>query len=318
MYGSILLQCFDSSESVAVSRLAQLTGMSAQKVDEVSAWLMEIGVPLIRISPDSLRLEQSITPLDLNLIQQTVSKFDPAMSRRIEIFDAIDSTNQYLMELPRPHIQHKQVCLAEYMMRGRGRQSKSWYGGAYKNIMLSMAWEFHSDARSLSGLSLAVAVMVVRCLQRVGCATYRLKWPNDILVNDQKLSGILIEIREKVAIVGIGINCSLTAVERSAINQPVTSLNELCDRSVDRSRLVSALLSELSTGLELFFSSGFESFRNDWNQLHAYQGRRMRTRGQPIREGIALEIDDSGALILQEDNGQLVSITAGELDLLPN
>ena len=202
------------------------------------------------------------------------------------------------------------------MTAGRGRQQKKWYGGAYENLMLSIAWEFHSEVH-LSGLSLAVAVMVVNCVQQICGAPFRLKWPNDVLVDEHKLSGILIEVRDTKVIVGIGINCNLSFSDQLEIDQPATSLFSLLGHQVDRSELTAVLLGELSDGLELFSIDGLDAFREDWMRRHAYQGRRMRVVGKPLREGRAVGIDQSGALLIRTENGRIVPINSGELQVLP-
>lgn len=316
MLGSILLRGFNSNQPVSLGELAMVTGLSIEEAERTCNWLIGIGVPLNRPSADTAQLARPILPLNLEQIQQAVSTFDIDLASKIELFEEIDSTNQYLMNLPLVQLQHKQVCIAEYMTAGRGRQQKKWYGGAYENLMLSIAWEFHSEVR-LSGLSLAVAVMVVNCLQQICDAQFSLKWPNDVLVDEQKLSGILIEVRDTKVIVGIGINCNLSFSDQLEIDQAATSLFELLGHLVDRSELISVLLGELSDGLEMFSVSGLEAFREDWMRLHAFTGRTMRTFGKPVREGRAVGIDQSGALLIRTENGRIVPINSGELQLLP-
>ncbi len=316
MLGSILLRSFNSNQPVSLEELAMLSGLSIEEVERTCDWLIGIGVPLSRPSADSAQLARPVLPLNLEQIQQAVSTFDIDIASKIELFEEIDSTNQYLMSLPIRQLQHKQVCIAEYMSAGRGRQQKKWYGGAYENLMLSVAWEFHSEVH-LSGLSLAVAVMVVNCLQQICDAPFRLKWPNDVLVDEQKLSGILIEVRDTKVIIGIGINCNLSFSGQLEIDQAATSLFELLGYLVDRSELVAVLLGELSDGLELFSVNGLEAFREDWMQLHAFTGRTMRIYGKPVKEGRAMGIDQSGALLIRTENGKIEPINSGELQLLP-
>ena len=316
MLGSILLRSFNSNQPVSMAELAMVTGLSIEEVESTCNWLIGIGVPLSRPSADTAQLARPILPLNLEQIQQAVSTFDIDLANKVQLFEEIDSTNQFLMSVPLRQLQHKQVCIAEYMTAGRGRQQKKWYGGAYENLMLSIAWEIYSEVR-LSGLSLAVAVMVVNCLQQICDAPFRLKWPNDVLVDEQKLSGILIEVRDTKVIVGIGINCNLSFSDQLGIDQAATSLFQLLGHLVDRSELIAVLLGELSDGLELFSVNGLEAFREDWMRLHAYQGRKMRAVGVPVREGRAVGIDPSGALLLRTENGRIVPINSGELQILP-
>ncbi len=317
MRGSILLHCFESDKPVTVENLLQISGLSVEEIADICDWLIEIGVPLVRMPSQHLRLARSIIPLDIDRIQRAVSEFDAVMASRLEIFDAIDSTNQHLMRLPRSRLRHKQVCLAEYMTAGKGRQRKKWHGGAYENVMISIAWNFESEIGRLTGLSLAVAVMVVRCLRQFCDAPFKLKWPNDVLIDGRKLSGILIELRETMAIVGIGINCHMTETEKSMIDQPVASLNEFLEQPIDRNQLVLTLLKELASGLERFSSAGLEPFREDWMRLHAHQGRWVRSLGTPSQEGVALGIDHSGSLLVRLKSGELAPVRAGELEILP-
>ena len=316
MLGSILLRSFNSNQPVSLGVLAMETGLSIEEVERTCRWLIGIGVPLSRPSADTVQLARPFLPLNLKQIQQAVSTFDIDLANKVQVFEEIDSTNQYLMSLPLQQLQHKQVCIAEYMTAGRGRQQKKWYGGAYENLMLSIAWEFHSEVR-LSGLSLAVAVMVVNCLQQICDVPLRLKWPNDVLVDEHKLSGILIEVRDSKVIVGIGINCNLSIYDQLEIDQPTTSLFKLLGYPIDRSELTAVLLGELSDGLELFSVDGLDAFREQWIRLHAYQGRRMRTLGNSMSEGRAVGINQSGALLIRTDNGQIISINSGELQIIP-
>ena len=316
MLGSILLRSFNSNQPVSLGVLAMETGLSIEEVERTCRWLIGIGVPLSRPSADTVQLARPILPLNLKQIQQAVSTFDIDLANKVQVFEEIDSTNQYLMSLPLQQLQHKQVCIAEYMTAGRGRQQKKWYGGAYENLMLSIAWEFHSEVR-LSGLSLAVAVMVVNCLQQICDVPLRLKWPNDVLVDEHKLSGILIEVRDSKVIVGIGINCNLSFYDQLEIDQPTTSLFKLLGYPIDRNELTAVLLGELSDGLELFSVDGLDAFREQWIRLHAYQGRRMRTLGNSMSEGRAVGINQSGALLIRTDNGQIIPINSGELQIIP-
>lgn len=316
MRGSILLQCLQPGESVTIGQLAKRSGLAIADIESTIDRLIEWGVPIIHSSVDQLALTTANIPLDFKQISEAVAKSDRALARNIEVFDEIDSTNLYLMKLPQTALRHKHVCLAEYMTAGRGRQSRKWHGGAYQNVILSLAWQYDGNIEQLTGLSLAVAVMIVRCLESFSNASFKLKWPNDVLVDNRKLSGILIEIRDEFIIIGIGVNCDLTTAQQERINQPVTSLSRIMGQSVDRNTLIPRLLIELSQGLEHFFVAGLEPFRNEWLNLHAYRDRRVRVEGRPVREGIAKGIDQKGALVIRLDNGELQAIHSGTVNIV--
>src|SRR5438445_3968799 len=112
----------------------------------------------------------------------------------IEIFESIDSTNSYLLEKVKQGAPSGWVCLAEQQMHGRGRLGKSWFSPAGANIYCSMLWRFDNPNLDISGLGIAIGVMVVNTLHQYGIQSgLQLKWPNDVLVAGRKLSGILLE-----------------------------------------------------------------------------------------------------------------------------
>lgn len=316
MHGSILLHSITPNKPTECVDLARQTGLTRAEVEASCKWLIKAGVPLVQLSTGRFQLLRKIAPLDADFIRDAVSKFDPQMSRQIEIFERIDSTNQYLMSLSPSELRHKQVCIAEYMSAGRGRQQRKWHGGAFENVMLSVAWKFERDTSALFGLSLAISVLIVQCLSRAYDAPFQLKWPNDVLVNDRKLSGILIETRDSTAVIGIGINCSLSKEVQPKIQRPVVSLSEIAGEPTDRNQIIPMLLSDLAAGLVIFSTDGFLPFREDWMRLHAYQGKRIRTEGTMAREGVALGISHSGALIIELDSGDSVSINSGEVSVV--
>ena len=311
-----LLYRLQSGASCSIGELAQGLGVSCDAIEKTKDHLIEIGLPIVQDSTELISLATAVAPIDSDQIRQAVAILDPVFAQRISVFDEIDSTNQYLMTLPRDQLVHKQVCLAEYMTAGRGRQSRKWHGGAYQNILLSLAWQTDLNYRKLSGLSLAVAVIIVESLQSVCNAPFRLKWPNDILVFDRKLSGILIEIREDFVIIGIGINCELTSAQQVNIDQPVISLAQILGQPVNRNLLIPRLLDALARGLDQFTVAGLEAFRDTWSRLHAHHGMQVRTSGKPVRSGIVQGIDTNGALLLQLPDGEVVAINSGSLSVL--
>ena len=317
MHGSILLHSIKPNQPIKYRELASKTGLTISEVEKTCEWLIKIGVPLVQLPSGRVQLLRTIAPLNADQIRGAVSMIDAEMSRQIELFEQIDSTNQYLMNVSQTELRHKQVCIAEHMSSGRGRQQRPWYGGAYENVMLSVAWKFGRDIQALSGLSLAVAVVIVQCLSRIYDAQFQLKWPNDVLVGGRKLSGILVETRDSAAVIGIGINCNLSTALQLEIQKPVVSLSEITHGAVDRNRLIPLLLGELKDGLEVFSRSGLLPFREEWMRLHAYQGKRVRTEGTLEREGMALGIDHTGALIIRLDSGDSVSINSGEVSVVP-
>ena len=316
MNGSAVLDSLQNLKPVKLSKISIQSGLSVEEVESIVNWLIEIGVPLIWSSEDRVKLLRQVIPLDLDYIRKSVAVTDSDIAQRVTVLDHVDSTNEFLLNLATQQSIHKHACIAEYMSAGRGRRRRKWSGSAYENVMLSIAWDFSKDIRFLSGLSLAVAVIVVQCLSELTNEALQVKWPNDILWEYRKLSGILLETRDTAAVIGIGINCSLSDDNRNTIDQPVACLSDLPDYSANRSVLVSRLLCSLGHGLEIFMKQRLEPFRQEWMQKHAYSNRRILTDGMNPREGTAIGIDGDGALLLKLDSGEIIPVQAGEISIL--
>ena len=316
MNGSAVLNSLQNLKPVNISKISIQSGLSVEEVENIVNWLIEIGVPLIWSSEDRVKLLRQVIPLDFDYIRKSVAVTDFDIAQRVTVLDHVDSTNQFLLNLVTQQSIHKHACIAEYMSAGRGRRRRKWFGSAYENIMLSIAWDFSKDIRYLSGLSLVVAVIVVQCLSELTNEILQVKWPNDILWEYKKLSGILVEMRDTTAVIGIGINCSLSDDDRHAIDQPVVCLSDLPDYSANRSMLVSRLLCSLGHGLEIFTKQGLGPFRQEWMQKHAYSNKRILTDGINPHEGTAFGIDGNGALLLKLDSGEIIPVQAGEISIL--
>ena len=165
-------------------------------------------------------------------------------------------------------------------------------------------------------MSLAVAVIVIRVLYQFTDRTIEVKWPNDILFRGKKLGGILIETQDAMTVIGIGLNCRTPEFGTEKVIQPVTSLEEVTGSIPDRNRLIIELLRELNDGLREFQIHGFSPFREMWNRHHANRNMWMQTEGRHFQSGRATGVDRSGALLLEQRDGKIVTIHSGEVSVL--
>ena len=239
----------------------------------------------------------------------------------IEIVDSIESTNTALLRAPEPAT-HRHCLLAEYQHAGRGRRGRSWLASLGGSVTCSVRWRFQQGIGALAGLSLAVGVALLRCLDALGARDLKLKWPNDLLWQDRKLAGILIEVQGEangpsVAIIGIGINLRLPDSLRNTIEQPVTDLTEAIGHTVARNALLSDLLNALDTVMREFEASGLSQLRHEWSAAHAHAGQTLQVtlaNGQLIT-GAACGLTPWGALLLQDDNGAEIAVHSGDVQL---
>jgi len=243
---------------------------------------------------------------------------------RLHVFDEIDSTNRFLLEWPDIPTLNGRVCLAEHQTAGRGRRGKGWHDSPGGSVMLSIAWATDS-VDSLSGLSLCAGVAIVRALQNAGIENIQLKWPNDILCDERKLGGVLVETTKKKneplrIVVGMGLNVRLNEEHATAIDQPWVGLAEIQQQNGiergDRDRLAANMIVQLDNMFAQFLAEGFTPFRDEWMRCHAYQSRsvEIENRNQSFC-GMAIGVDEVGALQVRTDNGEIKTVNSGEVSV---
>lgn len=237
----------------------------------------------------------------------------------IELLDVCESTNSALLDAPAAAPATLQVLACERQLAGRGRRGRNWLSWGEGSLTFSVRWQFPAGAASPSGLSLAAGVAVARACEAVGARGVMLKWPNDVLVNGNKLGGILIELATSasgatVAVIGIGLN--LRRAESTALDLPVAALDESLAVLPARSRLLGELAGQLARMLSVFSGEGFAAFRDEWQARNAHAGLPVQVTGDLgwSRSGVCLGADDDGALLLASELGR-ERVLSGDVSL---
>ncbi|BFU60080.1 MULTISPECIES: bifunctional biotin--[acetyl-CoA-carboxylase] ligase/biotin operon repressor BirA [Rodentibacter] len=222
----------------------------------------------------------------------------------------ISSTNEWVLQNI-PRLKKGDLCLAEYQTLGRGRRGRQWLSPFAGQMIFSFYWALESQ-KSIEGLSLAVGLAIAETLGA------QVKWPNDVLLDGKKLSGILIEISNHKngllnLVVGVGINVSLPA--QTEINQPYAELCKV-DPNVDRQILFPKLIRHLYARLERFEKEGIDDkFQQAWQARNAFFNNEVNViTEQGVISGIEQGIDSNGYLLLFSEN-VLKTFNGGEVSL---
>lgn len=241
----------------------------------------------------------------------------------LEIFETLVSTNDAFIGKPREH--EFEFCLAEHQSQGRGRFDKVWQTPFAKNILLSCRWAMPAQIMDYRSLGPVVALAVLSALRSLKFPECACKWPNDILYQQQKLGGILIELHpqkngEKEVVIGLGLNVNMTESEGDSIQRDWISLSRILGRDIDRNPLVAAIINELRWYLQQWSVVGFSEFLPEWRQYDALQGLKItlqlpHTESDRL-EGVYLGITDLGELMLQLSSGEVRRFSSGEACLL--
>ena len=250
----------------------------------------------------------AVESLDSNEIRAALSGAARAWLTELSIFDQVGSTNTYLVDLSGTRDINGRVCLAERQTAGRGRRDKKWYSPPGAGLWMSIAYTFVTAPTQLSALTLAIGATLAIEFKALGVGNISLKWPNDLLVGDRKLGGILLESCSggMTAVVGIGINRLLpedASRHVEGIQNPI-DLRELLPSVPTLESLASRLIESLMTAVKKFDRDGFDSFAEDWSNFDAMAGRKIVVQQEGCEEsGTAQGIASDGALMLRTNQG---------------
>jgi BirA family biotin operon repressor/biotin-[acetyl-CoA-carboxylase] ligase len=284
--------------------------------------LTDAGMDVHAVRGRGYRLAQPMQPLDEGQIRQSMTMEAASRIQRLDILQVTDSTSDYLKRLDQADNSYglAQVCIAELQSAGRGRRGRHWVSPYGSNLYLSFATQVNGARLASGGLSLAVAVAVVRALQHCGVPDLGLKWPNDIYYQGRKLAGILLDLSGESGgpyqvIVGVGVNLHMPESAGEEIDQPWADLSQTGVK-IDRNVLAGTLLENLFNALDLFNEHGLESFTREWQRYDLVSGRavELQHEHQPLISGVARGIDAHGALLVERD-GVTQGYHVGEVSL---
>jgi BirA family biotin operon repressor/biotin-[acetyl-CoA-carboxylase] ligase len=268
------------------------------------------------------RLPKAITLLNEAEVLQTIGTQREWF--HLELLDEVDSTNTYLMKAAAKGAPHVSCVVAHIQTRGRGRRGRTWVSQLGASLTFSLLWRFDCGASALSGLSLAVGVALMRALHALDITHAQLKWPNDVLVDNKKLAGILIDLQgdmdgPSAAVIGVGINVNLPDKVLKDIDQPAIDMMRVSHARVNQSQLLGTVLKHFAEVLRDFEAHGFLGVRDEWLAHHAYQNKSVRMLmpdGRDV-EGMVTGIADDGVLLVETAFGSQ-RFSAGEISLRPN
>lgn len=244
---------------------------------------------------------------------------------RIEVFDRLESTNRYLLEHAPDTDQSLRVCVAEEQTGGRGRRGRAWHSPRSSGLYLSVGWRYAGSPSRLTALTLAAGVIIRRALGELFGIDIRLKWPNDVVWDQRKLGGVLVELaagapRGCCVVVGIGINVALPDETLAAISdwpRGAVDLRSAVGRAdCDRTALAWALCLGIGRLLAAYADEGFSAYRTEWCSADHLRGTQIKVQGSGADLlGTAAGIDADGALIVLDGTGRMHRVIAGDVSV---
>lgn len=323
MSAESLLQILADGQRHSGERIAEILGVTRASVWKRAKKLRAWGLNLQAEPGRGYRLAAPIELLNRDSLAEAIRHRAEFELERIDVFTEIASTNGYLIDNPPTKADALTVCLAEYQSAGRGRRGRHWRTPLGAGLCLSLGWRFAESPPQLTALPLAVGVGARRAIRQIAGIDLRLKWPNDLVVGERKLGGILVELAAEAqgqshVVIGVGVNIAMPDEFLAAVcDWPAGAIDLRLaqpDSSVGRHALCSMLICEIGKILENFTESGFARFADEWRQADHLQGRQVvvqRSNGQI--NGVAVGVDEDAALLVDVAGQGVLRIVSGDV-----
>ncbi|MGZ9584073.1 biotin--[acetyl-CoA-carboxylase] ligase [Paenibacillus marinisediminis] len=264
------------------------------------------------------RLVQQPTRLDeISLLSKLKTE---RFGRQVRVLSRTDSTQNEALAWAQDGTEEGALVIAEEQVSGRGRQGRSWFSPPGKGIWMSMVMKPRIPLQFTPHLTLLTAVAVCRAIKRVVNVPIGIKWPNDLLIENRKVCGILLESsaedeRLVNVIAGIGIDVNIDERDYPEhLLDIATSLKREAGHEIDRATLLAEILLEWEQLYKLYEEQGFGPIRTIWEANSVMIGRHVQLK-TPYGEaaGTAQGLDESGALVLLGPEGLYQKVFSGDV-----
>ncbi|MEB3101297.1 biotin--[acetyl-CoA-carboxylase] ligase [Ferviditalea candida] len=270
-----------------------------------------LGYRLVKV-PDKLDEEQLAKLLKTEV-----------MGRRVHMYETVESTQTAAREWFSKGEGEGTLILAEQQTAGRGRLGRKWHSPAGKGLWMSLILTPRISLHFAPQLTLLTAVALCRTIHRMSGVPIGIKWPNDLLINGKKVSGILLEShaeddRLQVVVAGVGISVNMGETDfPEELKDIATSLLLETGKTANREELLAEFLYEFEQLYQLYHERGFAPIRALWEALSISIGRliRIQTHNGWV-SGKAEAVDEMGALVIVQEDGSKTKLYAGDISVI--
>ena len=258
----------------------------------------------------------------LNAQEVKINLAADIIGQLVYFYEKVDSTNEIVKKMAAEGLPEGTVVIAEQQLCGKGRIGRNWVSPAGVGIWFSLLLRPGIKPHVAPQLSLACAAAVCRAIRRFTGLDVRIKWPNDLLIGQKKVCGILTELSAEIdmvnyVIVGIGINVNQKEKDFSCeIKDTATSLSEIAGHDFRRVELLREVLAEIERTYLEYLTSGFPGVLRQWRELCSTLGQEVSviSTGENF-SGLAEDIDENGHLLVRMANRELRAVVAGDVSI---
>ncbi|WNS74008.1 biotin--[acetyl-CoA-carboxylase] ligase [Bacillus sp. DTU_2020_1000418_1_SI_GHA_SEK_038] len=317
-----LLDAFtiNDDEYLSGQYLADLLGCSRTAVWKHIEELRKDGFELEAVRKKGYRITkipERITADEIRLGLVTKS-----FGKNIHYEESVDSTQKIAHRLANEDAPEGTVIIAEEQVLGRGRMDRKWHSPKYTGVWMSVILRPNIPPQKAPQLTLIAAVAVVQAIEEFTNLTPQIKWPNDILINGKKVTGILTELQADAdritsIIIGIGINVNQQKEDYpEELHNIATSLAIESGKKLQRAELVKILLSKLENLYALYLEKGFYPIKLLWESYAISIGKIITARTiTGSIHGKAMGITEDGVLMIEDEKGKVHHVYSADIEL---
>lgn len=309
----------NSDQSISGQELCNHFGVSRTAVWKAINQLKEDGYEIEAVQNRGYRLISC--PEILSKVEIASRLQTKWAGRTLYYYDETGSTNTDVKRLAEEGAPHGTLVVADLQTAGRGRKGRNWESPAGTTISMSLLLRPEFAPDHASGLTLVMALAVAKALAEVCETEFKIKWPNDIVLNNKKVCGILTEMSAELdyihyVVIGIGINVNLMQFPDD-IKDMATSVLKETGQIVSRSEIVERVLYYFEKYYETYLKTlDLSGLSEEYNAILVNRDRMVRVldpKGQ--YQGTARGITSDGELIVEKEDGSTVQVYAGEVSV---
>ena len=245
------------------------------------------------------------------------------LGHNINYNESVTSTNSIAKELGNDNCPNGQICICEEQLNGRGRLRRGWFSPYAKGVWFSVLLKPSCMPNEASKFTLFAAVAVVKAINSYKGVDAKIKWPNDILIDNKKLVGILTEMNAEFGhinyiVIGTGINVNISKDSiPEDIKDTSVSLMDVAKEPISRAELLAKILKNMEDLYEIIEEKGFSEILAEWRKLSCTLGQDVKVIApDETYYGVADDIDEGGLLLVKRADGKgIARVIAGDVSI---
>jgi BirA family biotin operon repressor/biotin-[acetyl-CoA-carboxylase] ligase len=317
-----LLDAFTNADDSYLSgqHLAEVIGCSRTAVWKHIEELRKEGFELEAVRKKGYRIVK--TPEKITADEIRLGLTTEFIGRNLHYEESVESTQRIAHQLAAEDVPEGTVILAEEQIAGKGRMNRKWHSPKYTGVWMSLILRPNIPLTKAPQLTLLTAVAVVQAMEEVTGLTPEIKWPNDILINGKKVTGILTELQAEAdrihsIIIGIGINVNQKKADFPIeLQEMASSLFIEKGEKISRAALIRSIFKHFEKLYMLYLEKGFFPIKLLWEGYAVSIGKILKARTlTKVIEGKALGITDEGVLELEDNTGMIHHIYSADIEI---